>query len=75
MLTVGLPLRGLAPGGLLFPGTILAAAAITVMNAIGMLQRWRAGPGTARWNASGRACPPGTAVVTDKGLSGQETEE
>src|SRR5215469_6251235 len=33
-LTVGLLLRGAAPGALLFPGTILAAAAIAIMNVL-----------------------------------------
>ena len=32
--TVGLLLRGAAPGALLFPGTVLAAAAIAVMNVL-----------------------------------------
>jgi CP family cyanate transporter-like MFS transporter len=34
VLTVGLLLRGAAPGVLLFPGTVLAAAAIAVMNVL-----------------------------------------
>jgi MFS transporter, CP family, cyanate transporter len=33
-LTVGLLLRGAAPGALLFPGTVLAAAAIAIMNVL-----------------------------------------
>jgi MFS transporter, CP family, cyanate transporter len=34
LLTVGLLLRGAAPGALLFPGTVLAAAAIAIMNVL-----------------------------------------
>lgn len=34
LLTVGLALRGLVPGGLLFPGTIVASSAIAVMNVL-----------------------------------------
>jgi len=34
LLTIGLLLRGAAPGALLFPGTVLAAAAIAIMNVL-----------------------------------------
>jgi CP family cyanate transporter-like MFS transporter len=34
MVTAGLLLRGAAPGALLFPGTVLAAAAIAIMNVL-----------------------------------------
>jgi MFS transporter, CP family, cyanate transporter len=34
VLTVGLALRGLVPGALLFPGTVLASGAIAVMNVL-----------------------------------------
>jgi len=34
LLTAGLLLRGAAPGALLFPGTVLAAAAIAIMNVL-----------------------------------------
>ena len=55
VLTCGLLLRGLWPGAMLFPGTVLASSAIAVMNVLLSSLRKRRWPGRAGWPTPGTA--------------------